>query len=238
MFSAFEYAQAEQRRVAEIGVGSADVIRRFADLGFITYGVDFFTWEMEDGLAAHVSHGGRAFQCLSATMCRLPFADASLDLVYLHAALHHALPAEHEHFEWSNPRNMIDSLKEIRRVIKPDGVFFLLGEGIYPEGIAYDARQYERACERNPSLAYESHYTISEYDSAFRSAGAWPNLFVYQEGLIMIVDAYNRTGGKFPLVTLSDQLTHYNYNQLGNVFRSRLPTDVMTGVIPSWITLR
>jgi hypothetical protein len=134
--------------------------------------------------------------------------------------------------------NMIDSLKEIRRVIKPDGVFFLLGEGIYPEGIGYDARQYERACERNPGLAYESHYTISEYDSAFRSAGAWPNLFVYQEGLIMIVDAYNRTGDKFPVVTLSDQLTHYNYNHLGNVFRSRLPTDVMTGVIPSWITLR
>jgi SAM-dependent methyltransferase len=178
MFSGLEYDGINAKRVAEIGVGSADLIRRFADLGCSTYAIDYFTWEMEDGLAEHLTGGGRAFQCVSAAMCKLPFADQSLDLIYLHAALHHALPGDHRDFEWSNPHNMVDALREIRRVVRPDGAFFLLGEGIYPEGVDHGARQYERACEHNPGLPYESWYTISEYESAFRAAEIFPNLFV------------------------------------------------------------
>jgi SAM-dependent methyltransferase len=194
---------------------------------------------MEDGLAAHVANGGRPFQCVSATMCRLPIADASLDIVYLHAALHHALSANHEDFKWSSPGNMLDMPKEIRRVLKPDGVFFLLGEGIYPDDIAYDPRRYERACEKDVSLPYESWYTLSEYYSAFRTTVAWPNLFVYQESEFMIADAYDRAGFKFSVVTASDQLTHHNYNQVASVFRSRLSERKVIGkVLPGWITLR
>lgn len=236
MFSALKYKDLEQRAVVEIGVGSADLIKRWADLAGHAYAVDFFTWEMEAGLAKHVAAGGKPFHGVSAVMAALPFANEAIDIVYLHAALHHALPADSAEFEWSNPSVMVDCLKEVRRILKPDGVFFLTGEGIYPEGIALDEREHEVRCQAHPGYPYEAHYTITEYESAFRAADMFPHVFVHQEGYQLAMDFYV-DGKAHSIISAADKVSNDNYDRVGSLVKARTSKDLLKR-FPAWMSWR
>jgi SAM-dependent methyltransferase len=233
MFTAFAYDEPSRRRVLEIGVGDAGLIQRFARAGFDAWAVDYFPYEME---LARDADPGAHFHTVAAPMSRLPFADGSFDLVYLHAALHHALPNDHAAFEWLNPRNMADCLREIRRVLRPreaGGAFVLMGEGVYPEGIRPQDRHYEVDCQADPDRVYEAWYTLGEYEQAFRGAGLFPSLFTWQEGLRLQAFAYTAGGEKRPLVHPQDAISDHNYRQLPRLLQDRLGND--GAVLPPWI---
>jgi SAM-dependent methyltransferase len=160
----FQMEHPSGMRVLEFGVGDADLITRFGHLGHEAWALDFFPWDMEKARDVNP-----VFRTISAPMSRLPFRDASFDFIYCHAALHHALPNDHADFEWSNSRNLVDSLREVRRILKPSGRFFLLGEGVYEEG---DARVYEAACQVNAGVPYESTRLRSGRHTCFRRFGS------------------------------------------------------------------
>jgi ubiquinone/menaquinone biosynthesis C-methylase UbiE len=232
MFTQLCYEHIAERNVIEIGVASCDLISKFANMGAKAYAVDFFTWEM---LAAHDQHrkaGGADFEMISAVMCTLPFASASADIIYLHAALHHALPKRHRDFKWSDPQNMVDCLCEIRRVLKPDGAFFLLGENIYPADVTADQRVHELNCQANPGTVFESAYTLAEYEAAFAASGIYPTLYVNQHGLKVIATTY-LNGERQEAIRPTDDLSLANYTEFG----AMLSAGLRTFPFPAWITL-
>lgn len=230
LFSHLHYDGAPGRNVLEIGVGNARLISRFADLGFNAFALDYFAFEMDRAYEAHVAAGGRSFERVAAPMSRLPFKDSSIDIVYMHAALHHSLPNDPREFRWSDPTNMKDSLKEIRRVLRPDGAFFLLGEGVYPDAIV--DRYWEAACQKNDRVVYESWYTLSEYEAAFEQAGIFPTLWVDQENHRARVIHWLPDGQRCQTVHFEDGVTLDEYHRL-------LPAVVWeASVLPPWIKER
>lgn len=231
MFSAIDYEGIEDRVIVELGVGGADLIKKWTALTPHAYAVDFFTWEMEDGLAEHVAAGGRPFIPVSAVMASLPFADASVDLLYMHAAIHHALPLHHSEFRWSDPRNMTDCLREVRRVLKPDGLFFLMGEGVYPEGVKPEERVHEVRCQSDNGWPYEAHYTLSEYEAAYREAGMFPHVFSNQDDFRLEMDFYV-DGVAHRAITAHDNIGRDNYGDIGSVL-SRAGAFI-NRTLPEW----
>lgn len=229
MFCSLTYMGTEQRRVCELGAGDCSLISRFADMGFDAYAVDFFPWEAQRALAERAARGARAITSISAPMSRLPFASQSLDIVYMHAAIHHALPCRHDDFEWCNPRNMHDCLREIGRVLKRDGAFFLLGEGVYPDDIV--DRHHERTCQETGAV-YESHYKIKEYESAFCETGVFPTLWVDKPKGGARVFAYKDTA-RIDLVTRRDRIKPRDYQTV--IPTSAKRADLST-LLPAWIT--
>jgi hypothetical protein len=172
-------------------------------------------------------------------MAKLPFATGSFDLVYLHAALHHALPRDHSTFKWSNPSNLHDCLTEVARVLKPrkkGGTLFLLGEGIYPDNIKLEDRHYEVAA-REQDLVYESWYTIPEYESAYRAAGIYPTVFCFQDHLIQTAYAYDEYGERYNLVTCDDNVGPDNYRDFTIKALQHIPAPVLRRLLPDWISL-
>ena len=236
MFSILRYEDPQGKRVAEIGVGAGDLIRRFARTGFRAIAVDFFPWDMQTARDAGVRAAEPELSCVAAPMCRLPFADASIDLVYFHAALHHALPREAASFRWSDPVNLLDCLCEVRRVLKPraqGGAFFLLGEGIYPEAFSREDRHYERIVEADPEAnVYESWYKISEYEDAYRRSAIFPNLFLWQEDFRVRAIGYDQDGDRIDLVTQDDLISDENYWQLGEKLAAQA-----SRLLPPWMSV-
>jgi hypothetical protein len=55
---------------------------------------------------------------------------------------------------------------------------------------------------------------------------------------MMVADIYASSGMKHSAVVVSDQITHHNYDQFGNVMRARLQKDVIEYALPKWATLR
>lgn len=235
LFSMLEYERPNGRRVLECGVGACDLIRRFSRAGMEAIAVDFFPWDMQSAKVEALSVGEPGFACIAAPMARLPFADASMDIVYFHAAIHHALPRRHEDFRWSDPGNLHDCLSEIRRVLKPrdqGGAFFLLGEGIYPESFTPADRVHESQCQKNLDVVYESWYKISEYEQAYRHAGIFPNLFLWQESYVLEAIGYAADGTRFDLVSPEDQISDNNYWKLSHHIAAHAAE-----ILPTWIKL-
>ena len=172
LFDALRYETPKARRVVELGAWRCESIVKFANLGFQSYAVDFFPGMVN---AAARLHAGSPFHRLSAPMSVLPFRDKTIDLLFMHANLHHALPRHANDFHWCDVGNLHDALCEIRRVLKRDGALMLLGEGVYPEGLPIEDRYHERKARAGETFR-ESWYTTSEYESAFRRAGVFPNL--------------------------------------------------------------
>lgn len=236
MFSALQYDVSQTRRTVEVGVGACDIIRRFQALGHETVAVDFFPWEMQAALRQADRQGNPSFACVSAPMARLPFADHSLDLIYFHAAIHHALPRNDADFEWCNPSNLHDCLTEVKRVLKPreeGGAFFLLGEGIYPENFKPEDRYWEAACQRDPANFYEAWYKISEYEDAYKAAGIYPNLFLWQDDLIVKAFGYTHDGARITIADSADSISVYNYSKLTSALAAH-----SRSVFPEWISVR
>jgi SAM-dependent methyltransferase/uncharacterized protein YbaR (Trm112 family) len=199
LFHEIEYDDPGRRWVLDLGCGEPLLANRFARLGFNVIALDFVTTRLD---SAHemFERDGTYFERLAGLMARLPLADDSIDIVFSHASLHHATPLAAEDFRWCDPRNMLDTLREVRRVLKPDGMFLVSGEGEYSEEIADDDRELERTAQETG--AYEAFYKRSEYEWAFRETDLWPDVWAqYLDGRLRVStfkDARHRevvTGG-------------------------------------------
>jgi len=143
-------------RVLEVGAGSAWASRRFADHGCHVVALDI----NPENLATATNYLYLTevyFERVLADAETLPFADASFDVVFGCAVLHHAA---------SMPR----LLAELKRVLAPDGRLVLLNETLRPvtqseeEALAFSP--HELAAGVN-----EHAPTVLEYSRAFRSSG-------------------------------------------------------------------
>jgi SAM-dependent methyltransferase len=233
MFSSLQYSRPEQRRVVELGTWRCELIKRFADMGFDGYALDFFPGMVN---AAARIHSGRPFHRLSTPMSVLPFQDGTIDLLYMHATLHHALPRNAEDFAWCDPNNMHDALCEARRVLKPDGALFLLGEGVYPEGLPIEDRYLEKQAQAGETF-YKSWYTMSEYERAFEKAGIYPKLMSNQTALELELHSYDE-GKRVDLVKIGDLVTISAYERLEQMAAWNAGADWDIRLLPAWMRIR
>ena len=233
MFSALEYSDVEQRRVVELGAWRCESIKRFADMGFQSYAVDFFPGMVNAALRLH---RGRPFHRVAAPLSVLPFQDQTIDLLYMHATLHHAVPRRAEEFAWCDPHNMHDALCEARRVLKPDGALFLLGEGVYPEGLPIAEREYEKRAQAGET-PYKSWYTMSEYERAFEKAGIYPKLMSNQTALELELHSYDE-GKRVDLVKIGDLVTIGAYERLEQMAAWNAGADWDIRLLPAWMRIR
>lgn len=239
LFSNFEYERPDKKFVLEIGVGDTSLIQKFAGMEFNCFALDIFPNLMRASGDLYLAEGGSYFERVISPMSHLPFQDNTFDVIYMHAALHHAIPRKQEDFEWCNPNNMRDCMKEIDRVLKSrenGGALFLLGEGIYPEGTPIESRHYEIQ-SKNGSV-YESWYTISEYIQLFREVGRFPNIFSFQENHIAQIDGFLENGERVNLVKLDDHLDANNF--VSNFFNTCIKNtsiEVLKQLLPSWVQL-
>ncbi|MET3725070.1 methyltransferase domain-containing protein [Sphingomonas trueperi] len=233
MFSSLQYTHPEERIVVELGAWRCETIKRFAEMGFDSYAVDFFPGMVN---AAARLHNGRPFHRLSAPMSVLPFQDGTVDILYMHATLHCALPRNREDFAWSDPGNMHDALCEARRVLKPDGALFLMGEGVYPEGLSIDDRYLEKRAQAGETF-YKSWYTMSEYERAFEKAGIYPKLMSNQTALELELHSYDN-GKRVDLVKIGDLVTIDAYERLEQMAAWNAGPDWDVRLLPSWMRVR
>ncbi|MCX8036943.1 MAG: methyltransferase domain-containing protein [Candidatus Sumerlaeia bacterium] len=202
-FRNLEYNHPEQRHVVDLGCGEPFLASRFARLGFNVVALDF-TFPRLDLAHHYFETDGTYFERILGLMTRLPLRDHSMDIVFSHASLHHATPHDPKQFRWFDPNNMLDALREVRRVLKPDGLFLVSGEGVYPEELADDDRHLEHEAQRTG--CYEAFYKLSEYEWAFRQAGIFPNLWAQWQDNRLRVGTF--LGGHYrEIVTPGDAVT-------------------------------
>lgn len=92
-------------RILDLGCGSGSQARAFLNAGYDAYGVDLQDWVIREG-----SEDQKRFRVsLDPYIYRLPFPDNFFDVVYSARVLEHVVYYE-------------PALKEMRRVLKPDGV--------------------------------------------------------------------------------------------------------------------
>ncbi len=124
----------------------------------------FGRYETADAMAPNVDH--------RVDVCRLPFADATYDLVFASHVLEHV-------------RDDRRAIGEIRRVLKSDGLAILPVPIVATETIEYPApNPHEANHVRAPGLDYierfEPHFSrVDSYES-----GSWPGkhqLFLYED---------------------------------------------------------
>jgi SAM-dependent methyltransferase len=92
-------------RILEVGCGNGWNMSRFAQYGRVAYGVDY----VPERVTLAMMHG----PALLADGLQLPFADGSLDMVYVQHVLHHIGDVDR-------------ALQEVRRCLRPRGIFFLI----------------------------------------------------------------------------------------------------------------
>ena len=105
----FDYTSFSGRRVLEIGVGLGTDLKQFARNGAECYGVDITDRHLELARKNFANEGYALTLCKS-DATRIPFPDGYFDCVYSFGVIHH-IPD-------------VDAVvAEIRRVLKPGGVF-------------------------------------------------------------------------------------------------------------------
>lgn len=203
LFSELEYDRPEERWVLDLGCGEPVLANRFAALGFNVVALDFVPTRLDSAHEMFAS-AGTFFERIAGLMARLPLMDGSLDIVFSHASLHHATPLEAKDFKWCDPANMLDTLAEVKRVLKPDGLFLVSGEGEYDEDISEEDRELEHKAEETG--CYEAFYKRSEYEWAFRKVDLWPDLWAQCFGGRLQIATF--AGGRHrEIVTLGDSVT-------------------------------
>ncbi len=239
LFQAFEYDHPGERYVLDLGCGDPSLTWRFAQLGFRCFALDFAPYRLCHNGARYIVESGLHFERVVALMSRLPFPDRMFDLVFVSAALHHATPNREDEFEWYNPRNMYDTLREVKRVLKrhdEGGRFIAAGEGVYPDDMPVADRPLELVAKVNG--CYESHYTMAEYRSQFESVGLYPMFFANQLDRRLYMDAYLPDGTSTPFLRPDDNVTLDRLWQMRHLCRRNVPHGLMQQILPDWMNFR
>lgn len=140
--------------VLDVATGGGHVAYAFAPHVARVWATDI-TQEMLDMVKAEAQR--RALPNVRTAYAKaeaMPFEDASLDLVTCRIAPHH--------FE-----SIPDFLGEVRRVLKPDGLFALV-DNVVPEGSVGD---YINAFERFRDPSHLRAWTMQEWRDALKGAG-------------------------------------------------------------------
>jgi ubiquinone/menaquinone biosynthesis C-methylase UbiE/uncharacterized protein YbaR (Trm112 family) len=140
--------------VLEIGGATGrDLCDRFAARGCLGIVVDI-SLELDVMSDYVMEDRGLYYERVRASFTRLPFADSTMDVVFSSACLHHG----------DDPT---DAIREVRRVLKADGVFAMLNERVVsrllPQLKGEVAEEYEDA--------HESAYFFSEWTDMLRNGG-------------------------------------------------------------------
>jgi ubiquinone/menaquinone biosynthesis C-methylase UbiE len=153
------------RDVVDVGCGGGVLVRGLAERGARVIGVEISEEQLAPAVAGDGASGARYLVGLAQ---RLPLDDASADIVVFMRALHHVRPAD-----------MLDALREARRVLRPDGVVYI-SEPL-PEGDFYaltslveDEREVRAAAQRTiagASAAGLERMRTLEHDVRLRLAG-------------------------------------------------------------------
>lgn len=239
LFEAFDYDDPSERYVLDLGCGDPSLTHRFAQLGFRCFALDFAPYRLCQNGSRYIESTGAYFERVVALMSRLPFPDRMFDLVFVSAALHHATPNREEEFEWYNPRNMFDTLREVKRVMKrPDegGRFIAAGEGVYPDDMPVADRPLEKVAKVNG--CYESHYTMAEYLSQFAAVGMYPMFFANQLDRRLYMDAYLQDGTRIPFLRPDDNVTLDRLWEMRHHCRRNTPRGTMHQILPDWMHFR
>jgi ubiquinone/menaquinone biosynthesis C-methylase UbiE len=120
--SVAQFTRHRGRRLLEVGVGAGTDHLQWARAGAECFGVDL-TEAAIDTTKAHLAHYGLTSVLQRVDAEVLPFADASFDVVYSWGVIHH-----------SNCPPAI--ISEIRRVLRPGGVFIGMLYGRYSPVVA------------------------------------------------------------------------------------------------------
>jgi len=174
LFTCLQYDTPATRTVLDLGCGEPFFASGFARLGFNVIALDYVVPRL-DLAHEYFERDSTYFERLLALMTNIPLRDQSVDIVFSHASLHHASSSRQENSRWFDPNNMAETLREVRRILKPDGLFLVSGEGEYPEELDNQHRELEREAQRTG--CYEAFYKISEYEQVFCSTGLLPNLW-------------------------------------------------------------
>lgn len=144
----------EAAQILDIGCGGGKTINELAHTAKSArvFGIDYSPdcVEMSSSLNADLIKDGRV-KILQATVSALPFDNDSFDLV----------TAVETYYFWPD---LVNDLKEIRRVLKPGGTILLINE-VY---------KHEKFAARNEELSREGNFPYhspEEYEAFLTSAG-------------------------------------------------------------------
>ena len=144
--------EARGLRVLEVGAAKAWAARFWLDRGCDFVATDILV-DPKIGLGRGAFYGD--FGRVQADGENLPFANATFDITYCVATLHHALDLQ-------------KMVRELARVTKPGGVVAGLNEGT--RGVARSSENPEQAGEKELGINEHVH-TVWTYARAFGSAG-------------------------------------------------------------------
>lgn len=114
MRSALPTDGAQALKGLDLGCGQGWYVTQMAQEGFEMAGVDVSAGQV-DNARRHSSAQGQSLDLKVATAAKIPFPDSSFDFVYSINVVHHILDDDAR----------VSTFKEIARVLKPGGVFFL-----------------------------------------------------------------------------------------------------------------
>lgn len=144
----------ESFRILDVGCGGGRTIQKMASLvsqGHVS-GIDYSDASVAEALAvnqAEVATGRVDIQ--QGSVSRLPFADGTFDLV----------AAVETHYYWPN---LVEDLREVLRVLKPDGSLVLIAE-------TYKGQAFGLAVRLPMMLLRAKYLTVDEHQEAFTAAG-------------------------------------------------------------------
>lgn len=233
------YKDPSKRFVLEIGAGDTKITQRFSELGFNCFALDFADYRICHDSDEYFKNNGKHFERVIALMNKLPFQDHFFDIVITHASLHHATPTDMDNFEWFNPDNMLDTLIEIKRVLKQKesgGIFIAAGEGVYPDNILPENRKLEQLAMTGGS--YEAHYTMSEYQSLFNKTGLYPTFFSNAIDGNLTLIGYCQNQNKLDLVKFSNYISKNSLHFFSNACKINGNWDNLQELFPDWISLK
>lgn len=144
----------------EIGADSCWSVAKFARMGCDCVALDINHHLMVADL--FMEEYGIYFERCLADMSRLPFRRATFDVVFCSQVLHHST-------------DLVKTLVEISRVLKPGGRLAIFSEPMY--GMLFAWRKFFFGREARKLGIIERIYGIDEWLESIREAGLSPNLY-------------------------------------------------------------
>jgi len=116
MLEFLEHLNREEARGVDLGCGTGWHVQRLRDKGFLTFGIDNSAVQLLEARTKRVNKraGENDCWCLG-DIQHLPYPSESMDFAFAINAIHHLESRQRQR----------ETIQEIHRILKPDGLFFL-----------------------------------------------------------------------------------------------------------------